>query len=166
MLGLLLVLLLDLLRPLVVGLLLRQLLVLLVLLLLQFLAVLVLLRGKLGLLLLVFLVQLGVAGVRRSGPLGRRKIFRMHSRVGVSGSVFCATIFELSRSGRRSDRRPTVVGRIPQRRVFACGVYMRGLRSDRTNMPVMAASTPVPRPRKKLPRTTGILVLSLRKPRI
>ena len=70
MLGLLLVLLFELLRPLIAGFLLRQLLVFLVLLLLQFLPFLVLLRGKLILLLLVFLVQLGIAGVRRSGPLG------------------------------------------------------------------------------------------------
>ena len=79
---------------------LRQLLMLLVLLRLQFLPFLVLLRGKLVLLLLVFLVQLGVAGVRRSGPLGRRKIFRVHSRVAVSGGVFRAAIIEFSRSGR------------------------------------------------------------------
>src|SRR5277367_1164850 len=109
---------------------------LLILLLLQVLPFLVLLCGKFVLLLLIFLVQLCVAGVRRCGPLGRRKLFRVYSGIAASTGVFRATIVEFSRSGGSSDRRPAVVGGIPQRRVRTRRVYMRGLRGHRTDVPL------------------------------
>ena len=101
---------------------------------------LVLLRGKLILLLLVFLVQLGVAGVRRSSPLGGRKILRVHSCVAATGGAFRTAIVEFSWSGGSSDRRLAVVGGIPQRRVLTRGVYVRGLRGDRRDVPLVRGS--------------------------
>src|SRR5271170_2133719 len=113
---------------------------LLILLLLQVLPFLVLLGGKLGLLLLIFLVQLCVAGVRRCGPLRRRKIFRVYGGIAATTGVFRATFVKFPRSGGSSDRGPAVVGGIPQRRVRTRGVYMRGLRGHRTDVPLVRGS--------------------------
>src|SRR5271156_4369686 len=113
---------------------------LLILLLLQVLPFLVLLGGKLVLLLLILLVQLCVAGVRRCGPLGRRKLFRVYSGIAATTGVFRATIVEFSRSGGSSDRRPAVVGGIPQRRILARCVQMLRLCSDRADVPLVRGS--------------------------
>jgi len=107
---LLLMLLLHLLSSLIIGFLLRQLLVFFVLLRLQILAFLVLLRGQFVLLLLVLLVHLGVPRIGSSRACGRRKIFRVDGRVGVTG-VLRAAIVEFSRSGSGRDRGLAMVGR-------------------------------------------------------
>src|SRR5580700_2441471 len=96
---LLLMLLLHLLSSLIIGFLLRQLL-----------AFLVLLRGQFVLLLLVLLVHLGVPRIGSSRACGRRKIFRVDGRVGVTG-VLRAAIVEFSRSGSGRDRGLAMVGR-------------------------------------------------------
>jgi hypothetical protein len=74
---LLLVALLDLLPAGFIRILSGELRVLFILLLLKFLPVFLLLRVQLFLLLLIFLVELGVAGVWRSGTLGARQLVRV-----------------------------------------------------------------------------------------
>ena len=91
LLSLLLMLLLQLLRSYVVRLLLRDALVFLVLFLLELLPFLILLRVQFCLLFLVFLVQLGIPGVRRWRTLRRRNVFRMHN-VGGAGGILLGTI--------------------------------------------------------------------------
>jgi hypothetical protein len=68
--------------------LLREPLVVLVLLLLKFLPLLILLRTELCLLLLVFLIELGIPRIGRSGPFGWGKILDVDRRVRARGTVY------------------------------------------------------------------------------
>src|SRR5208283_1455425 len=149
---LLLVLLLELPHSLFAGLLLRHALVVLLLLLRQFLVFLLLLRGELLLLLQVFLVQLEVSRVWRSGECMRRKVLGMNwngvlgmrdRRVGawldrctllrsMIGRAclfgrYDSAAFECCRCLSRCDRGLALVHRSSQLRISASVLDMLGL---------------------------------------
>ena len=125
LLRLLLVLLFHLLRSCWTGVLLRQLLMLRLLLLLEILSFLVLLRDYVLLLLLVFLVELWVPRVGRSGALDGWQLIRMGCDVGARS---------------RSDRRRSVVRGNPLLGGIVGRPCMLSLRGYQRNMSIMTGS--------------------------
>src|ERR1700691_2756122 len=122
----------------------------LLLLLRQLLVLLILLRDQLGLLLLVLLIDLRVAGGDGSRRLVRLKLAGMGRRSGprrcssaVSRRMIRRSGFfgrggarsrELSRPGRRSDRRLAVIRRSAKLRIGSRSLDMLHLRGHRRNM--------------------------------